>query len=311
MSTEFKNRVFGCVIVKSINSNYNADFTHQPRTLPNGIVYATDKALKYTIKYYLLKNYPGEKIFNFKRLTENMNPFDLAGAYKNMFNEEVKDNEKDLILRNLLSCLDIRLFGATFAPKGTGIDSKNISIHGTVQINHGVNRFPENSIYSEQIMSPFRNPGEEGSEEKTMSTLGTQSKLKEGHYIHHFSVNPKNMEEHFKRANSDKLILSIDDIKKLKEAMRRGVTYYDSASKSGTENELLLWIQLKDDSTTVMPNFTELIDVTRKDDKVEIDLNRLTQELSKYTDIETIEMYYNNSTTDVLKQPDKITVSEL
>ena len=34
--TEFKNRVFGCVAVKAINSNYNADFSGQPRTLPNG-----------------------------------------------------------------------------------------------------------------------------------------------------------------------------------------------------------------------------------------------------------------------------------
>ena len=51
--TEFKNKVFGCVVVKAINSNYNADFSGQPRTLPNGKVYATDKALKYLIKNYL------------------------------------------------------------------------------------------------------------------------------------------------------------------------------------------------------------------------------------------------------------------
>ena len=33
MSNTFKNRVFGCVVIKSVNSNYNADFSHQPRTL--------------------------------------------------------------------------------------------------------------------------------------------------------------------------------------------------------------------------------------------------------------------------------------
>jgi CRISPR-associated protein Csh2 len=42
----FKNRAYGFVVIKSINSNYNADFSGQPRTLPNGSVYATDKALK-------------------------------------------------------------------------------------------------------------------------------------------------------------------------------------------------------------------------------------------------------------------------
>jgi len=53
MATKFKNRVFGAAIVKAINSNYNADFTGQPRTLPDGTVYATDKAFKYTIRNYV------------------------------------------------------------------------------------------------------------------------------------------------------------------------------------------------------------------------------------------------------------------
>jgi CRISPR-associated protein Csh2 len=48
--TQFKNRVYGFAVIKAINSNYNADFSGQPRTLPNGQVYATDKALKYTVR---------------------------------------------------------------------------------------------------------------------------------------------------------------------------------------------------------------------------------------------------------------------
>lgn len=156
----FENRVFGCVIVKSINSNYNADFTHQPRTLPDGTVYATDKALKYTIRNYIDRVYTEEKVFYFKRLNEDLNPLDLVGMYKRVFNSEIKSDSKDKLLINLLSCIDIKLFGATFAPKGNDQKGKNISIHGPVQINHGVNRFPENSIYSEQIMSPFSNPKE-------------------------------------------------------------------------------------------------------------------------------------------------------
>ena len=50
--TQFKNRVFGAAIVKAVNSNYNADFSGQPRTLPDGTVYATDKAFKYTVRNY-------------------------------------------------------------------------------------------------------------------------------------------------------------------------------------------------------------------------------------------------------------------
>ena len=44
---KYNKRIFGSIVVKAINSNYNADFSGQPRTLPNGKVYATDKALKY------------------------------------------------------------------------------------------------------------------------------------------------------------------------------------------------------------------------------------------------------------------------
>ena len=83
--TEFKNRVFGCAIVKAINANYNADFSGQPRTLPNGTVYATDKAFKYTVKNYLKDVYPNETVFYFKSLNENLNPISLDETYKKYF----------------------------------------------------------------------------------------------------------------------------------------------------------------------------------------------------------------------------------
>lgn len=72
MST-FNNRVYGAAIIKSINSNYNADFSGQPRKLPNGTVYATDKALKYSIRNYW-KAALNEKVFYFKSLSEEMSP---------------------------------------------------------------------------------------------------------------------------------------------------------------------------------------------------------------------------------------------
>ena len=73
MSNSFNNRVFGCAIIKSINSNYNADFSHQPRTLPDGTVYATDKVLKYSVRNYW-KNVLSEKVFYSKSLTDEMSP---------------------------------------------------------------------------------------------------------------------------------------------------------------------------------------------------------------------------------------------
>lgn len=288
----FENRVFGCAIVKAINANYNADFTKQPRTLPDGTVYATDKAFKYSIRNYILHHYPDEKVFFFKRLNEQMNPLTLAEAYNHMFGN-FKNADKAEILKNLLSCIDIRFFGATFTPKGKEKEkSKNLSIHGPVQVNHGVNRFPENEIYSEQIMSPFRNPEAEGREQREAATLGQQSKLKEGHYVHHFSINPNNLKPMLELANEANG-LTTEDIEKLKEAMRSGVTYYDSAAKAGADNELLFWVQLKPTSRKVLPVFTEFISVERQDGKTIIDFGALPSILQKVSDeIEKMELYY-------------------
>lgn len=318
---EFKNRVFGCAIVKAINANYNADFTHQPRTLSDGTVYATDKAFKYSIRHFLQHHHPQEKIFYYKRLKENMNPRTLDETYLALFGDypkikvekkkkasEAKEDEaldKQAILKNLLQCLDIRLFGATYAGE------TNISIHGPVQINHAMNRFISGEIYSEQIMSPFRNPEKEGKEEREASTLGQQSKLREGHYVHHFSVNPQNLAAVRKLAENGSG-LTDDDIAKLKEAMRCGVTYYDSASKAGTDNELLLWVQLKEGARAVLPVFTEFIHVKRENGKVLIDFGALGKVIDKVSDqVEQVEVYFNPEITLFKGLPDSIRKFEI
>lgn len=303
--TTFNNRVYGAAIVKSINSNYNADFSGQPRKLPNGTVYATDKALKYSIRNYW-KDALSEKIFYFKSLSEEMSPRTLDETYNfhfGKFNGKDKSPELRLeVLGNILKCLDVKLFGGTYAGK------TNISIHGTCQITHGLNKFTENVIYSEQIMSPFRNSNDD-SKDSTMTTLGSQSRLQEGHYVHHFSVNPKNIEDDVLRVKGEGLTGS--DIAKLKEGLRKGATYYDSAAKSGTENELLLWIQLKPESKVVLPSFVSLIDIN---ESKEIDLSKVSELLSEVhikDEIEKIEIYYNKSNTKVLNEPADAVFSEL
>ncbi len=305
MSNSFKNRVFGCAIIKSINSNYNADFSHQPRTLPNGVVYATDKALKYSIRNFW-KNALNEKIFYFKSLDDKMLPRTLDETYEKHFGKMVDEKDKNKlrfdVLKNILSCLDVRLFGGTYAGK------TNISLHGTTQITHGINCFAENVIYSEQIMSPFKNSSDK-SADSTQTTLGSQSKLQEGHYVHHFSVNPKNIEEDAIRTKVEGL--SHDDIDKLKQGLRKGVSYYDSSAKAGTENELLLWVQLKEDSKMVLPSFVELVKVG-EDRK--IDLSKIKNLLSKdhiKSEIEMIELYYSSSVTEVINVPENVKIIEL
>jgi CRISPR-associated protein Csh2 len=305
----FKNRVFGCVVVKSINSNYNADFSHQPRTLPDGTVYATDKALKYAVKNYLRDMYEDEKIFYFKRFDSDFKPLSLDEAYASMFASNKDTKDKTVVAKDILSCLDIRLFGATFAKKGK-LGNIAISIHGPVQINHGVNVWHENNIFSEQIMSPFRNAkaSDDKDGKSDASTLGRQSRLQEGHYLHHFSINPNNLRDIVALAGKGTNTISSDDISKLKDAMCKGVTYYDSAAKAGTDNELTVWIQLKEGSRVVLPNINSLVTqnrVTKEGGKMVFDLSAISALVEKYqNDVEAFELYYQAENTEITNVTD-------
>ncbi len=307
--SSFNNRVFGCVVIKAINSNYNADFTHQPRTLPDGTVYATDKVLKYSIRNFLKKAYFEEKIFYFKTLSDEMQPRTLDETYESLFGKYTdvkgKDAESQLrkaVLKNLLSCLDVRLFGGTYAGK------TNLSIHGPVQITHAIDQYKKGEIYSEQIMSPFRNPGDKNID-STMTTLGSQSKLSEGHYVHGFSVNPQNIADQVALSNGT--ALQNEDIQKLKIGLTRGVSFYDSAAKSGSENELMLWVQLKEGSLIVLPSFVELVKINA--DK-SIDLTGIAEILRRphiASQVEKIEIIYDQTATMVLEIPQNAIVSDL
>jgi CRISPR-associated protein Csh2 len=314
-SIQFKNRAYGFVVIKSINSNYNADFSGQPRTLPNGKVYATDKALKYSVRNYLKNIYPKETIFYFKRLNDEMNPLSLDHAYLTVFPErkdlDSKDKEtKSIVIKDILSCIDIRLFGSTFAKKAKG-GNIALSIHGPVQVNHGINIWLEGNIFSEQITSPFNSDADSKNEQ---TTIGRQSKLEEGHYVHHFSINPKNIEEIAKHGQEGTLTLSQNDIELLKEGLRKGATYYDSAAKAGTENEILFYVELNEDSKLVLPNFTEMVKVSDsiEDGRRYFDLSKIKNELDKYkTEIARCELYFNSNNTEISNIPENCKISEL
>lgn len=307
---EFKKRVYGCAIVKAINSNYNADFSGQPRTLPDGIVYATDKAFKYSIKKYLMDAYENVEVFYMKTLNDNLNPRSLDERYEYLFRALPKDDTKKKdVAKNLLSCLDVKLFGATFTS-----GNNSVSVHGPVQINHGVNIWKDNNIYTEQITSPFRNEkkGKDRETEKSMTTIGRQSRLEEGHYLHHFSINPGNLDD-ISEIVGEGAKLSSADIDKLKVGMRCGVTWYDSASKAGCENEMLVWVELKEGSKLVLPSFATLINLEDEKDKGKCvyDFEALTNKLEDIkSSVESVEVYYNKQTcilknlTEEVKQYD-------
>lgn len=320
---EFNNRVFGLVLVKSINSNFNADFTGQPRTLPDGRIYATDKALKYSVRHYINQQYPEEKVLYYKRYNEHTHPYSLAELYDvvglGKFDEDYQDKPK--VLKNILSCIDVRLFGSTFAPK-KGNNTVNLSVHGTVQINHGINQFfrdgkTVDETYSEQISAPFRSDNAKNDKEAEQATIGRQSKLREGHYSYHFSINPKNIKPLVDLVNTNDETskaqgLMSNDVEKLKEGLRVGVTHFDSSSKAGSDNEMLLWIQLKDGNKKVLPSLTEMVKVTRENGKVQIDLSDVAELLKNYQDeLDLMELYYLPENTDLKGEPEGVNKKHL
>jgi CRISPR-associated protein Csh2 len=137
--------------------------------------------------------------------------------------------------------------------------------------------------------------------------LGRQSRLQEGHYLHHFSINPNNLRDIIGLAAEGAKTITSADIAKLKDAMCKGVTYYDSAAKAGTDNELTIWIQLKEGSKVVLPNINSLITqdkVTKEDGKMLFDLSGVSAITNKYKDdIETYEVFYQKENTIIKNGP--------
>ena len=50
MRINMDKRVYGVIGISSIMANWNADFTGYPKSMQNGDVYGSDKALKYPMK---------------------------------------------------------------------------------------------------------------------------------------------------------------------------------------------------------------------------------------------------------------------
>jgi len=292
-STEFKNRVYGCVVVKAINANYNADFSGLPRRLKSdGSFYATDKSFKWLVRNYVKKNYENEKVLFTKQYDENFSVLTLKQAYSKL-------EEKENTLKTLVECLDVRLFGATLADAGN-----NLSLHGIVQVNHATDLYKKGRVYTDEILSPFATKEGDGN-----NTIGNMSKTTEAHYIHNFSVNPKNLSSWKDVLKNDTLkLLSQNDMAILKNAFNNSATFYDSHSKAGIENELSIYVTLEESSTLTLPSFAQFITFEKdKDGNNSFYITKLISYLDKYKEqIKSIELYYIEELLNVINTSDKL-----
>ena len=247
-------RVYGVLGISSIMANWNADFSGYPKSMSDGTVFGSDKALKYPMKK--MWDNEGQKVLYIKSMKFSekdgaLVPRSLKERYEEIF--EIKDlkEEKDTkqILKNLMSAVDVKNFGATFA------ESKaNVSITGAVQFGQGFNKYEGTVAEEQQILSPFRDSSKESKkdEEAKNSTLGTKITSNEAHYFYPFVINPMAYKELEKLGVTEGY--TEEDYKNFKRTALVAVTSYATNAKEGCENEFDIFVETELD--LYLPNLS-------------------------------------------------------
>lgn len=315
-----KKRVYGVVGIRSIMSNWNADFSGRPKTTSNSDIFGSDKAFKYPIKR--MWEAEGEKILYIKSFkiekvkvgsgkeqveVEKLQPRDLNERYQLIFDQELNDKTPSReVLSNLFQAIDVINFGATFAE-----NKQNISITGAVQVGQGFNKYPDSNIETQDILSPYRNSSEK-KEDATASTLGTKTVTDEAHYFYPFSVNPDNYNDYMSLDIEGFEGYTVEAYKRFKKGCLIAATAFNTNSKSGCENEFALFIECKEGSQLYLSNLDQYIEFEKQGDKSIIHLQKLEKLLrNKLDEIENIEVYFNHLQTEVKTYELPCTIQDL
>lgn len=295
------NRIYGVVGIKSIMSNWNADFTGRPKSTSKGDIFGSDKAFKYPIKKMWESEDKNAKVLYIKSYKTdnkgNLQARTLAERFEQLFGKNVKDiKDKKEILKNLFSAVDVKNFGATFAE-----GSNNISITGAVQVGQGLNKYEESNIEIQDILSPFVDATKKDTAQNT--SIGKKIVSDEAHYFYPFSVNPENYDIYTKEIE-DLQGYTREDYEKFKRGCLYAATAYNTNSKMGCENEFALFVECKEDSKLYLANLDQYIKFEKREEgKNIIDISELEEILEQEnvkTQIEKIEIYYNSYTTDLV-----------
>lgn len=298
---KMNKRVYGVLGIRSIMSNWNADFTKMPKTTGDNRIYGSDKPVKFTMRR--LWNNEGEEVLYIKTYKDD-DKVSLKGnkdRYKQLFDEDPKSGDEKKILNNLFKCLDVMNFGAAFLvkpPSGSG-SGVNLSITGAVQIGQGFNKYENTEVITQPILSPF--PSDE---KKGQGSIGEKTITDEAHYFYPFSINPQNYNEYIdilKQDNKDFEGYTVKDYEKFKTASLVSVTAFKSDSKSGCENEFALFVELVEGSKLYLPDLAQFIKFNKGDKKDLIDISDF-KFLNIYKDqIENIEIYYAEELVEIVE----------
>ena len=297
--TKMNQRVIGLVGIVSRMANWNADFTGLPKTISDGNIFGSDKALKYSIKrlwveqgktvlyirsYKLGKSKDGEKL----------QPRDLHERYEHLFAEDVS-KDSVVVLKRLFSCVDVMNFGATFAEKG-----QNIGLTGVVQIGQGFNKYADTNVEVQDILSPFRNSNAK-SEDNDATSIGKKTTVNEAHYIYPFTVNPNHYDSYIGLPGFDEFQgYTKEAYTDFKDGALIGATALNTNSKAGCENAFSLFIMFKENALVYLPNLDPYVQVYKESGKTIYDLTAMVPIVAGIQDqIEKIELYVNHYAAEV------------
>lgn len=286
------NKVYGIVGLRSIMSNFNADFTGNPKKFLD-TYYASDVALKYAYRSNWVGQ--GEKVYVFKSFKENKKklvPKNIEERYEELFGKKLsKDLPSKEVLTNLFSCIDIESFGTAFAVKG-----HNYSVQGAVQFTKGLNLYEETRTIRDDLLSPYQNSSDG---DANQSTLGNKAYTDEAHYFYGFSINPNNYLPFEESIGCEGY--SEEAYQKFKETTFHAGSSLNSASKSGCQTEFALFVELKENSKLSLPNLHKYIQFVKTEEgENRIVLDDLYNRLAKISDqVESIEVYYDSSDTEI------------
>ena len=286
-SKTMNKRVYGILGISSIMGNWNADFSGYPKTTTDGNVFGSDKALKYPMKK--MWDNEDKKVIYIKSLNKDLIPRTLKERYVKTFNDDdLKDTTK--VLTNLMTAVDVKNFGATFAEAGC-----NIAITGAVQIGQGFNKYEDSTPQEQPILSPFADATDKDAKN---STIGTKITSNEAHYFYPFVINPLTYKELVDLGVTEGY--TEEDYQNFKRTAIVSATAFATNSKVGCENEFAIFVETQSD--IYLPNLSEYVTFTKGEDKNIIDLEALTNILNDMSQqIKSVEIYYNSYTTELVK----------
>lgn len=306
------NRIYGVIGIKSVMSNWNADFTGRPKSTSKGDIFGSDKAFKYPIKKMWASEDKNAKVLyvkSYKTDTKgNLQARTLAERFEQLFGKNVKDiKDKKEILKYLFSAIDVKNFGATFAE-----GSNNISITGAVQVGQGFNKYEDSNIEIQDILSPFVDATKKDTAQNT--SIGKKIVSDEAHYFYPFSVNPENYDIYTNEIQ-DLQGYTREDYEKFKRGCLYAATAYNTNSKMGCENEFALFVECKENSKLYLANLDQYIKFEKQEEgKNVIDISKLEEILEQEkvkSQIEKVEIYYNSYTTVLVGAKEGDIIKEL